>query len=406
VSILASADVALSSTAAPTQGSPAATAQTSVAITLRRHRRIIKPNMRGYSLLYARNIYASEYYGQLSIGTPAQSFKMVFDTGSGNIIVPCSTCTDPACLTHSRFDSNASSTSKPIMSSDEPLLVAKEGRHRSSVTVTFGTGEMTGLFVRDRVCIGEICSEMNFITATQESDDPFKDVPFDGILGLALPQLAEAQEFSLVDSMVKSQSLKQNLFSVYFAQGDHEHSEIVFGGYSKERMLTPIIWVPVSNPGYWQVAMRDLFLDEEPLNLCGSGCQVAVDTGTALIAGPSRLIRKLLEKIRVASDCSNFDELPELGFMINGEMLVMRPIDYVERSEEGCILGLMSLDIPPPRGPLFILGDPFLRKYYTIYDRERLRVGFSIAKHTEPVNSSTVVDVPSTDSDSVGDIYS
>jgi len=85
--------------------------------------------------------------------------------------------------------------------------------------------------------------------------------------------------------------------------------------------------------------------------------------------------------VNVKEDCSNFDSLPRLGFQMGQKVLNLRPDDYVDRSSTECSFSLMALDVPPPKGPVFIFGDPFLRRFVTIFDRQQSRVGFAIAKH-------------------------
>jgi hypothetical protein len=45
-----------------------------------------------------------------------------------------------------------------------------------------------------------------------------------------------------------------------------------------------------------------------------------------------------------------------------------------------CAPAFMALDVPAPRGPIFVIGDSFMRKYYTLFDRDHNRVGFALSK--------------------------
>merc|ERR1719482_1636330 len=167
-----------------------------------------------------------------------------------------------------------------------------------------------------------------------------------------------------------------------FFLDDADGSELTFGGFKSDQLASDVLWAPVKVPSWWQVAIDDIAFDNQPKGLCGDGCQVAVDTGTSMLAGPSDLIDKLTELTNAKEDCSNFDSLPKIGFQIGDKILNLKPDDYMDRGPEGCSMGLMALDVPPPKGPVFVFGDPFLRRFVTIYDRtEPPKVGFAVASH-------------------------
>jgi len=50
----------------------------------------------------------------------------------------------------------------------------------------------------------------------------------------------------------------------------------------------------------------------------------------------------------------------------------------IKAKKKMCKRAFMPLDVNPPRGPLWVLGDIFLRKYFIIFDREQKRIGLAI----------------------------
>ncbi|CAA0826503.1 Aspartic proteinase A1 [Striga hermonthica] len=82
-------------------------------------------------------------------------------------------------------------------------------------------------------------------------------------------------------------------------------------------------------------------------------------------------------------DCGSISSLPTVSFTIGGKIFDLSPEEYILKVGEGaaaqCISGFTGLDIPPPRGPLWILGDIFMGRYHTVFDFGKQRVGFAEA---------------------------
>jgi hypothetical protein len=337
---------------------------------------------------------ATQYYGLVHVGSPPQEFRVVFDSSSGQLILPSAKCDDAACSAHRRFGSENSSSAVQIGWADDPVKAIGPDDDRDTKSLSLFGSDSSGEFVRDNICLGnqaegpQICGTADFVTLTEESDDPFGQLDFDGVMGLGL-QSPDAKEFNLLLALL-GPKVKTHAFAMYLSPkttGKISGGELHVGGYRRENMASEFTWAPLSNNDSWHVRVDDITVDGKTTGFCGkTGCQAAVDTGSSLIVTPGNMLWGIMNKLGIDDECTHAS--PKLGFVVHGLNLELDQQDYLEHSEDGCRL-LMRSGTDAGKGAAIVLGFPVLRKYYTAFDVEHKRIGFALAKAaTEPTSHS------------------
>ncbi|KAL2194847.1 vacuolar protease A precursor [Corynascus similis CBS 632.67] len=317
------------------------------------------------------NFMNAQYFSEITLGTPPQKFKVVLDTGSSNLWVPSVECGSIACYLHSKYDSSASSTYK---------------KNGTSFEIRYGSGSLSGFVSQDTLTIGDITVKgQDFAEATSEPGLAFAFGRFDGILGLGYDRISVNGIVPPFYKMIEQKLIDEPVFAFYLADGE-EGSEVVFGGVDQDRYKGKITTIPLRRKAYWEVDFDAISYGDDTAELENTG--VILDTGTSLIALPSQLAEMLNAQIgakknyagQYAIDCNKRDSLKDVTFNLAGYNFTLGPYDYVLEVQGSCISTFMGMDFPAPTGPLAILGDAFLRRYYSIYDLGADTVGLAEAK--------------------------
>ncbi|XP_041092101.1 pepsin A-like [Polyodon spathula] len=308
------------------------------------------------------------YFGVISIGTPPQSFKVIFDTGSANLWVPSVYCSSQPCTNHKKYNPSTSSTYRAT---------------NKYISIQYGTGSMTGFLAYDTVNVAGI-SDPNqiFALSTTEPSSFLYYAQFDGILGLAFPSIASGEATPVFDNMMNQGLLSQNLFSFYLSPNSQSGSVVTFGGIDESYFTGNINWVPLTSETYWQIKVDYIQVNGQTV-ACAQSCQAIVDTGTSLIAGPSGPIATIQSAVGVSPgiSCQNVPSMPDVIIGINGVQYTLSSSAYILERYGGqqCSSGFQAMNLPTNAGDLWILGDVFMREYYSIFDRGNNRVGLAKA---------------------------
>lgn len=327
------------------------------------------------------NYLDAQYYGTISIGYPAQEFKVLFDTASGNLWVPSVKCplTETACALHRQYNSSKS------------INYVEDGR---AIAIGYVTGGMTGFLSMDSVQIGGLVVKNQTFAEATKIGSTFSGAPFDGILGLSYNNLISVLYVdTLFENLFKQHSSLDAKFSIYLDRNmtDATGGEMIIGGNDPDYYTGNFSYVPITREAFWQFRLDAMTIGNAVF--CADGCEAVIDTGSSFLCAPRAYLPAIQKAIGATKkgdlyvvDCNTIQDLPNIEFFASGKKFVLEPLDYVVNFTDKCISAFTGADIAPPRGPLWILGDVFVGTYYTEFDKANKRIGFAKSKKINILN--------------------
>ena len=177
----------------------------------------------------------AQYFGTVSIGSPPQSFQVIFDTGSSNLWVPkvgCTHCGIPFIAKKHKYNHQGSSTYQ------------EDGK---DFEIMYGSGSVSGFFSADDVILADdLVIDGQRFAEIQDAGGlgiAYSLGKFDGILGLGFTSISIDGTTTPFENLIRQNKVDQPIFSFYL--GDNAPGELTFGGYDSSKFHGELQYVQV-----------------------------------------------------------------------------------------------------------------------------------------------------------------
>jgi len=250
--------------------------------------------------------------------------------------------------------------------------------------IQYGSGAVSGTFCSDSVTLGDdIVVENQMFARVQDAKGmgiAYAFGKFDGIAGLGFDTLSVNGVETPFHNAIDQRLVAYPMFAFYL--GDNKDGELTFGGYDNSHFTGNLQWINLVEAAYWKIAIDGI----EMGSFSSSNTDAIVDSGTSLITGPSSDIARIAEEIgatrsltgQYTINCDDIQNIPDITFTIDGNDYILPGVSLVVKSSSMCLFAMMGMDFQEP-GPKWILGDVFMREYYTVFDYGSKRIGLAKA---------------------------
>jgi len=304
---------------------------------------------------------------------------VVYDTGSSNLWVSGHNCSD--CGVKPKYQPSKSSTYQP---------------NGTKYNIRYGSGPVSGFLSEDSVSVGGlVVKHQTFaeVTNVKGLGPAFAVGQFDGILGMAFQSISVDDITPPFQNMLAQGLINEAVFAFYLSNEAAPplppliKGELIIGGIDRKHYTGELHYVNLTSETYWETQADKLVIGD----YTSTTKKVVLDTGTSILAGPTEEVKRIakmvgakpfpLQPSEYTVPCKDVAKLPNIEVTLGGRVFELTPNDYIIKDENViCLFGMTGIDIPAPEGPLWILGDIFIRKFYTVFDYGNQRLGFAPMK--------------------------